>query len=94
MQNRTILLTLALLPSLHGCASHATRPTTFEGRRLSDDYLRGRSDAIKSTYWRLQDQQRLQPDSESYRLYDVTIPEHWEDGVLVKPTRRTLRIQE
>ena len=77
-----------------GCANHNPPPRTPDGRRISEDYLRGRSDGVKQLYWNLQDQQRQKATGESYGLYEVTIPEHWEDGVLVKPTKRVIRIQE
>jgi hypothetical protein len=60
----------------------------------TDGYTQGRGDGVKQLYWNLQDQQRTKEGSESYRLIEVTIPEHWEDGVLVKPTKRIIRIQE
>ncbi len=63
-------------------------------KAYTEGFTHGRSDGVKSLYWNLQDQQRRQAAAESFRLYDVTIPEHWEEGVLVKPTQRVLRIQE
>jgi len=65
-----------------------------EKNAYSDGYTRGRSDSIKTLYWNLQDQQRTQADRESYRLIEVIIPEHWENGILLEPTHRTIRIQE
>ena len=82
------------LALLCGCANHNPPPRTPDGRKLTDDYLHGRSDGVKQLYWNLQDQQRTKSTAESYQLYEVTIPEHWENGVLVKPTKRVLRIQE
>ncbi len=94
-KNTRLVLTLTVaLSLLCGCASSNPSPRRPDGRRLTDDYLRGRSDAVKGTYWNLQDQQRTKAASESYRLYELTIPEHSEDGVLVRPTKRVLRIQE
>ena len=57
-------------------------------------YTLGRSDGVKQLYWNLQNQQRERAPAESYRLYEITIPEHWEDGVLLKPSKRVLRINE
>lgn len=59
-----------------------------------DGYTRGRGDSVKSLYWQLVDGQRTQESATSHRLIPVTIPEHVEDGVLVKPSTRILRIQE
>ena len=89
-----LLLVAAVLAVQCGCSSHNPRPRTPDGRRLTDDYIRGRSDGVKQVYWNLQDHQRTKAAPESYRLYEVTIPEHWEDGVLVAPAQRVLRIQE
>ena len=72
---------------------HAWKSSS-EKKAFTEGYTLGRAAAVKAYYWNLQDQQRVKADSDSFRLYDVTIPEHWEDGVLVKPTKRTLRIQE
>lgn len=77
-----------LSEGVHAWKSNAEKKAYGEG------YTMGRSTGVKQLYWNLQDQQRLKADSESYRLYEVTVPEHWEDGVLVKPTRRIIRIQE
>jgi hypothetical protein len=57
-------------------------------------YVQGRSDGVKQLYWNLQTQQRAEPEEERATLYEVTIPEHWEDGALVQPTQRVIRIQE
>jgi hypothetical protein len=59
-----------------------------------DGYTRGRGDSVKSMYWQLVDHQRTRESSDSFRSIPVTIPEHVEDGVLVKPSTRILRIQE
>ena len=65
-----------------------------EKKAYGSGYTLGRSDGVKQLYWNLQDQQRADPQEERFRLYEVTIPEHLEDGVLVQPTRRVIRIQE
>ena len=94
-RNTPLALTFSTaLALLCGCANHNPPPRTPDGRKLTDDYLQGRSDGIKGIYRNLQEQQRTKAATESYQLYDVTIPEHWENGVLLKPTQRTLRIQE
>ena len=73
---------------LHAWKSSATKKAYAEG------YTQGRANGVKQLYWSLQEQQRGVPAAQSSRLYDVTIPEHWEDGVFVKPTQRMIRIQE
>ena len=93
-RNPRPLIVATALALLCGCANHNPPPRTPDGRKLTDDYLHGRSDGVKQLYWNLQDQQRTKSAAESYQLYEVTIPEHWENGVLVKPTKRILRIQE
>lgn len=65
-----------------------------EKNAYSDGYTRGSGDSVKTLYWHLQDQQRTKADRESYRLFEVVIPEHWENEILLEPTRRTIRIQE
>lgn len=57
-------------------------------------YERGQGAAVKATYWRLVEGQKEGQSAPSYRLYEVEIPEHYEDGVLVKSSRRTIRIEE
>jgi hypothetical protein len=88
------VLAVAALACLCGCTHNDSALRTPDGRRLTPDYLRGRSDGAKKFYWNLQDQQRSKAPAESYRLYEVTIPEHWENGVLVERSQRVLRIQE
>lgn len=65
-----------------------------EKTAYTDGFNQGRSDGVKRLYWNLQDQQRTKDSAGSFRLLEVDIPEHWEDGVLVKPTKRIIRIQE
>jgi hypothetical protein len=60
----------------------------------TNGYTLGRADGIKQIYWNLQDRQRDQQQSPSFKRYEVTIPEHWEDDILVQPAKRTLRIDE
>ncbi len=68
--------------------------TSSEKKAYTDGYTEGRANGVKQLYWNLQDQQRGKAEAESYRLYEITIPEHWEDGVLVKPSTRIIRIQQ
>ena len=93
-RNTYAFLVAAALSLLCGCASHNPPPRTPDGRKLTDDYLRGRGDGVKGIYWKLQEQQRTKAAAESYQLHDITIPEHWENGVLLKPTQRVLRIND
>lgn len=65
-----------------------------EKKAYGTGYVQGRSDGVKQLYWNLQEQQSAEPEEERVRLYEVTIPEHTEDGALVKPTKRLIRIQE
>lgn len=65
-----------------------------ERKAFSSGYTQGRSDGVKQLYWNLQEQQRADPTEERVSLYEVTIPEHWEEGLLVQPTRRLIRIQQ
>jgi hypothetical protein len=72
----------------HAWKAHSDKKAFEEG------YTVGRSDGIKKIYWSLQDQQRSSATGESYQVIEVTIPEHWENGVLVKQTKRLIRIME
>lgn len=72
----------------HALKVHGQEKAKTEGYNL------GRSDGVKQLYWDLQRQQRQPAPTETYRLYEVTIPEHWEDGVLIKPSTHVLRINE
>lgn len=65
-----------------------------EKNAYGQGYTQGRSDGVKQTYWNLQARQRERAPAESYRRYEITIPEHWEEGVLVQPAQRVLRINE
>lgn len=65
-----------------------------ERKAYTNGYTLGRSDGVKQLYWNLQQQQCAQPGEDRFSLYEVTVPEHWEDGALVKPTKRLIRIQE
>jgi hypothetical protein len=102
-----LALLMTALPLFCGCASTgrpdggacpAPGDSAFkskgEKKAYNEGYNNGRSDGLKRFYWKLQDQQRERQDQESFRTYDVVIPEHWENGILVQPSRRTIRIQE
>lgn len=65
-----------------------------ERNAYTSGYTVGRSDGVKQLYWNLQDEQRQRPETDTVRLQEVIIPEHYEDGVLVQPSRRVLRITE
>jgi hypothetical protein len=65
-------------------------------RARADGYNNGRSDAVKQQYWVMVNQQKAaegNPD-EKISLYDIPIPEQQIDGVNLKPTTKTLRIEE
>jgi hypothetical protein len=95
IQTHTVaMLAAAALSFLPGCASRSTSFRTPDGRPMSGDYQKGRSDGVKTIYWNLQDKQRTKPPEARYGNYEVIIPEHWENGALVKPSSRVLRIQE
>ena len=92
-----ILSLLTLLPLLAGCAH--TAQTAADAPRLrggayAEGYTAGRSNGIKQIYRNLQDQQREAPERDGVRLYEVDIPEHSENGVLLKPAKRVIAIQE
>lgn len=59
-------------------------------------YEKGRSDSAKQQYHRLVEQQR-QPaggSEEPATLFDIPLPEREVGGAILKPSTRTLRIQE
>jgi hypothetical protein len=57
---------------------------------------KGRSDAVKAQYWVMVNQQKAAQghEFESISLYDIPVPEQQIDGVILKPTTKTLRIEE
>jgi len=57
---------------------------------------KGRSDAVKQQYWVMVNQQRASDVQEKAHisLYDIPVPEQQIDGVVLKPTVKTLRIEE
>ena len=59
-------------------------------------YQRGQSDATKQLYWAQQALQKRQDgeDQGQVSLYDVPLPETTEQGAILAPRTRTLRIEE
>jgi len=58
---------------------------------------KGRSDAVKQQYWVMLNQQKAAEGhefDEPISLYDIPVPEQEIDGVILKPTTKTLRIEE
>jgi hypothetical protein len=57
---------------------------------------KGRSDAVKQQYWVMINQQKAAEGQEKAHisLYDIPVPEQQIDGVILKPTVKTLRIEE
>jgi hypothetical protein len=57
---------------------------------------KGRSDAVKQQYWVMVNQQKASDGQEKAHisLYDIPVPEQQIDGVVLKPTVKTLRIEE
>ena len=58
---------------------------------------KGRSDAVKQQYWVMINQQKAAEGhefDEPISLYDIPVPEQQIDGVILKPTTKTLRIEE
>lgn len=59
-------------------------------------YDRGQSDAAKQLYWAQQNLQKRQDgeDQGQVSLYNVPLPETSEQGAIIAPRTRTLRIEE
>ncbi len=59
-------------------------------------YQRGQSDATKQLYWAQQALQKRQDgeDQGQTSLYDIPLPETTEQGAILAPRTRTLRIDE
>ena len=59
-------------------------------------YQRGQSDATKQLYWAQQALQKRQDgeDQGQVSLYDIPLPETTEQGAILAPRSRTLRIEE
>ena len=70
--------------------------TAAANKSYAAGYEKGRSDSAKQQYHTLIEQQR-QPDSgweEPASLFDIPLPEREVGGAILKPSTRTLRIQE
>lgn len=59
-------------------------------------YTKGQSDSVKELYWAQQAQQKRQEQDENGRVsyYDIPVPEHTDNGAVIAPTTKTLRIEE
>ena len=59
-------------------------------------YQRGQSDATKQLYWAQQALQKRQDgeDQGQVSLYDIPLPETTEQGAILAPRTRTLRIED
>jgi hypothetical protein len=81
---------LLLSESLHAGSTAAANKSYAAG------YEKGRSDSAKQQYHTLIEQQR-QPaggTDEPATLFDIPLPEREVGGAILKPSTRTLRIQE
>ena len=81
---------LLLSESLHAGSTASANKSYAAG------YEKGRSDSAKQQYHTLIDQQR-QPaggTDEPATLFDIPLPEREVGGAILKPSTRTLRIQE
>ena len=81
---------LLLSESLHAGSTHAAEKSYAAG------YEKGRSDSAKQQSHTLIEQQR-QPaggTDEPATLFDIPLPEREVGGAILKPSTRTLRIQE
>lgn len=66
-------------------------------KAYANGYDKGRSDAVKQQYWAAINQQKAAEGAEAGEnttLYQIPLPEQRIDGAILKPTTRTLRIQE
>ena len=81
---------LLLSESLHAGSTAAANKSYAAG------YEKGRSDSAKQQYHTLIDRQREQAggNEEPATLFDIPLPEREVGGAILKPSTRTLRIQE
>ena len=81
---------LLLSESLHAGSTAAANKSYAAG------YEKGRSDSAKQQYHTLIEQQRqsVGGTDEPATLFDIPLPEREVDGAILKPSTRTLRIQE
>jgi hypothetical protein len=65
-------------------------------KAYASGFDKGRSDAVKQQYWVMVNQQKAEGHEfdEHISLYDLPVPEQQIDGVILKPTTKTLRIEE
>jgi hypothetical protein len=66
-------------------------------KAYASGFDKGRSDAVKQDYWVMVNQQKAAEGhefDEPVSLYDIPVPEQQIDGVILKPTTKTLRIEE
>lgn len=66
-------------------------------KAYTSGFDKGRSDAVKQQYWVMVNQQKAMEGDlfdENFSLFDIPLPEHTSDGVLLNPTMKTLRIDE
>jgi len=83
----------AALGALAGEGAWAWKTRT-EQNAFQEGYTRGRADAAKTLYWRLQRQQEPGEDAPRYRRLTITIPAHREGDVLYETQTRTILIAE
>ena len=66
-------------------------------RAYAEGFDKGRSDAVKQQYWVMVNQHKAEEGKafdENISLYEIPVPEQRIDGVILKPTTKTLRIEE
>jgi hypothetical protein len=66
-------------------------------KAFADGFNKGRSDAVKQQYWVMVNQQKAEEGKafdENISLFEIPVPEQRIDGVILKPTTKTLRIEE
>lgn len=66
-------------------------------KNYATGYEKGRSDAAKQQFQALNDRQRTPPqveDAAHVRLFEVPLPEHQINGVILAPSSATIRIQD
>jgi len=80
---------LLLSESLHAGS------TAAENKSYAAGYEKGRSDSAKQQYHTLIEQQRQPAETdEPATLFDIPLPEREVGGAILRPSTRTLRIQE
>jgi hypothetical protein len=76
--------------------SLSSASTAGKNHAYASGYEKGRSDSAKQQYHTLIEQQRQPAGStdEPATLFDIPLPEREVGGAILKPSTRTLRIQE